>query len=50
MIRIWINMIHANRIGADSLHERSVETALRSVDQWVVGDELVRDTYEPLDW
>jgi hypothetical protein len=41
-------MVDANRVGADSLHERRIEPALCRVDERVIGDELVRNAYYKL--
>lgn len=40
-----IDVVNAYRIGANRLHELRVELALRVVNERVVGDELVCDSY-----
>jgi hypothetical protein len=45
----FFDMVHTNGIGSNSLHERSVETALCRVDEWVVGNKLVGNACRWLD-
>lgn len=41
-------MVYSNGVGAQILHQFGVEFALCSIDERIVGDQLVCDTYEIL--
>lgn len=40
-----VDVVDADRVGADRLHQSSVEAALCCVDERVVGDQLVRNAW-----
>jgi hypothetical protein len=44
VVALGIDVVDANRVCANRLHEVGVEGALRGRDERVFGDELVRDT------
>jgi hypothetical protein len=46
VVALGINVVHADRVCANCLHEVGIQGALRRGDERVLGDELVRDAYE----
>jgi hypothetical protein len=46
VIALGIDVVDANRVGANRLHELGVEGALRRSDERVIGDKLIRDAYQ----
>ena len=45
MVRVGINMIDAQSIGPELLHQLDIALALLRIDEGVIGSELVRNTY-----
>ena len=41
MRSIWVDVVDTNRVCAERLHESRVACALRGIDEWIVGNELV---------
>jgi hypothetical protein len=46
MLALGVDMVHADRVDSNRLHERSIGGALRRSDERVIRDQLVRDAYE----
>lgn len=46
MVSLGVNVIDANRVCANRLHERGVEATLRCIDERVIWDKLVGDSYD----
>lgn len=44
VISCTIDMIHPNRIGTQLPHESCVSLTLRRVDQWIIFNQLIRNT------
>jgi len=44
MISSSVNMVDANGVGSQSLHQRRVESALRSVEKGIIGSQLISNT------
>jgi len=45
MVSLGIDMVHTDDIGAQGLHESSVQRALLRIDERIIWCELVRNTY-----
>jgi hypothetical protein len=43
VVGLGVDMVHADRVGANRLHERGVGRTLRRCHERVIGDELVCD-------
>lgn len=40
-----VDVVYTNGVGADRLHQLGIVTALCGIDEWILGNQLVRDTY-----
>lgn len=45
VVSVWINVVYSNRIGAQILHLSGIARALFGIDQGVVRDQLICDSY-----